>query len=93
MAQHKTATIGDRLNQLSISRSTVARAMEVGDRTVFRWLAYDVEMRLTVSQFVTLCDLLQWNGAELARAYAAGQQRKKKATGPKVAPGQISLLT
>lgn len=86
-------TIGDRLNQLKVSRRVMAEALSVGERAVYKWLAYDVELRLSVAQFVALCDLLQWNGADLAEAYERGRKAKKIARSAKGAPGQTSLFT
>lgn len=93
MAKHKAITVRQRIDDLGITRPGLALALGVGLRTVYRWLSYDAELRLSPSQYVTICDLLQWSGQELAAAYELGQVKQKKALGAKPSPGQISLLT
>lgn len=92
MAQRNASKIGLRLIELQIKRSDLATALGVNLRTVYKWIAYESELRLTLDQFVTLCDLLQWTPQQLATAYDAGRPGQKKRPGAPVAPGQISLL-
>jgi hypothetical protein len=92
MAKPKPGTISDRIAELKLSRRILALALGVGERSVYRWLAYTTELRLNPDQYADLCTLLKWGPGQLATAYRIGSIAKKNAPGPAVAPGQISLL-
>ena len=59
----------ERLDELDIARKAMAEAAGVTERTVYRWLSYQMEPRLTLIQVANLCDLLKWSAKELAEAY------------------------
>jgi hypothetical protein len=92
MQPKKRSQIGNRLAELGLTRAAVATLLGVNLRTVFKWLAYETELRLSPSELLLLCSLLQWRPEQLATAYEASRPDKKKRPGAAVAPGQISLL-
>jgi plasmid maintenance system antidote protein VapI len=85
--------LGERLIELQIERAKLASILGVNPRTVYKWLAYETQPRLTVDQFVKLCEVLRWSPVELATAYNLNRPTAKNSLGAVDAPKQTSLLT
>lgn len=59
----------ERIRELGLTNRDVAKAAGVDERSVYRWLSYEREPKLTFSQVAGLCALLKWSVQELAEAY------------------------
>lgn len=69
MTKDRPVKLLNRLDELDITRKSLAEAVGVSERTVYHWLGYEKEPRLTLSQVARLCDLLMWSAQELAESY------------------------
>ncbi|PZV07479.1 MAG: hypothetical protein DCF21_21685 [Leptolyngbya sp.] len=73
MSQERAVKVIDRIRELGLTNKAVANAVGVGERSIYRWLSYDREPRLTMVQFAELCTVLQWSAQELAEAYESSK--------------------
>ena len=69
MTEKRPVKLLNRLDELDIARKAVAEAAGVTERTVYRWLSYQMEPKLTFVQVAKLCSLLDWTAQELADSY------------------------
>ncbi len=69
MAIERPVKLLERLEEKGITRKTLADVAGVTERAVYRWLSYEVEPKLTLTQVASLCELLEWGPRELADAY------------------------
>jgi DNA-binding XRE family transcriptional regulator len=69
MTENRPVKLLERLSELNIARKQLADAAGVTERTVYRWLNYDMEPKLTLDRVACVCSLLGWNIQQLAEAY------------------------
>ena len=69
MNEKRPVKLLNRLDELDITRKALADEVGVTERSVYRWLGYEKEPKLTFVQVAKLCSLLQWSVQELASAY------------------------
>ncbi|NEQ46995.1 MAG: helix-turn-helix transcriptional regulator [Leptolyngbya sp. SIOISBB] len=67
----------NRLQELDITRKFLADEVGVTERSIYRWLSYEKEPRLTVLQVLRLCTVLGWTVEELAEAYYPPEELAK----------------
>jgi DNA-binding XRE family transcriptional regulator len=69
MHQTRPVKLLERLDELNITRKVLAETAGVSERSVYDWLSYRKEPKLTFVQVASLCSLLRWTAEELADAY------------------------
>lgn len=69
MNQERPVKLINRLDELDITRKSLADEVGVTERSVYRWLSYQKEPKLTFIQVAKLCSLLGWTAQQLAEAY------------------------
>jgi len=69
MYQDRPVKLLNRLEELEITRKVLAETAGVSERSVYDWLRYRKEPRLTFLQMAKVCDLLRWSAQQLADAY------------------------
>jgi DNA-binding XRE family transcriptional regulator len=77
MNEERPVKLLNRLDELGITRKSLADAVGVTERSVYRWLNYEKEPRLTLVQAAKMCDLLMWTAQELAESYYPDQTPTK----------------
>jgi len=82
MYQDRPVKLLNRLDELNIARKAVADTVGVTERTVYRWLSYQMEPKLTFVQVAKLCDLLHWSIQDLATAYYPADEGGMTAEAP-----------
>lgn len=69
MTKQRPVKLINRLDELEITRKSLADEVGVTERSVYRWLSYQKEPKLTFQQVAKLCALLDWTAQQLAEAY------------------------
>ena len=81
MNQDRPVKLLNRLDELDITRKLLADEVGVTERSIYRWLSYEKEPRLTLFQVLRLCTVLDWTLQELAEAYYPPEELAKISTG------------
>lgn len=69
MYQDRPVKLLNRLDELDITRKAFAETAGVSERSVYDWLSYRKEPKLTFLQVAAVCNLLRWTVQDLAEAY------------------------
>lgn len=69
MTVERPVKLLQRLDELDITRKALADVAGVSERSVYDWLRYRKEPKLTFLQVANLCRLLKWTAQELADSY------------------------